>query len=79
MYGYEERIINLTFSPPELRKLADKMEREFPKMRAGDSTCVEAKILEPGLMIKAVKPMMIDLGRPAKKDLYIVSSLGDMR
>lgn len=37
MNVHEQRIINLTMSPSELRQLADKMEARFPKIRYGES------------------------------------------
>lgn len=51
MLGHEERTISLTFSPKELRRLADKMEKRFPLLMPGDNTCVEAKQIQPGVMV----------------------------
>lgn len=51
MTDWEERKIHLTFSPKELRALADKMEKRFPQLGLGDNTCVEARQIKPGLMV----------------------------
>ncbi len=42
----EDRSITLTMNPDELRSVADKMEKDFPKKIAGDSTfiCVLASL-----------------------------------
>lgn len=37
----EEKKITITMSPKELRDLADKMERDFPKKKIGDSCFID--------------------------------------
>lgn len=37
----EERTIIVTMSPKELRDMADKMERQFPKKKIGDSCFID--------------------------------------
>ena len=52
--GYKEERIKVAFSPLELRRLADKMEEEFPKFLPGDNTRIETYILShtsPVLML----------------------------
>ena len=39
--AYEERVIKITFNPKELRILADKMERTWPKLRLGQTTFID--------------------------------------
>ena len=41
MSMYEERKIIITLDPDELRRLADKMERDFPHKRLGQSTFID--------------------------------------
>jgi hypothetical protein len=39
--GFEERKIVITASPEELRRLADKMEATYPRLRLGETTFVD--------------------------------------
>ncbi len=41
MNAREERKVIITMSPKELRDLADKMEKKWPKLKPGDSTFVD--------------------------------------
>lgn len=47
----EERSIFINVTPKILRKLADKIERDFPKKTIGDSTACETWWGDDGLRI----------------------------
>lgn len=38
---YEERNVIITMNPDQLRKLADKMEETFPRLKLGQTTFVD--------------------------------------
>ena len=49
MKAREEKKLIITANPEELRALADKMERRWEKLRAGESTFVDFLDYEAGV------------------------------
>jgi len=47
----EERNIIITMNPDQLRKLADKMEQQYPTLKIGDSTFVDFLGYKPDLRV----------------------------
>jgi hypothetical protein len=47
----EEHRIIITMNPDQLRKLADKMEKDFPKKTVGDSTFIDFLGHSPELQV----------------------------
>ena len=50
--GRIEKKIIITMNPDELRALADKMEKKFPKKRLGESTFIDFLIYCPDCTIE---------------------------
>ena len=53
--GYKEERIRVSFSPEELRNLADEMENKFQKLSPGESTLIKCYILDHK------KPLILDI------------------
>ena len=49
--GRVEKKIVVTMNPKELRDLADKMEKDFPKSGIGDSTFIDFLVYSQDLQI----------------------------
>ena len=48
---HEERKIVITMNPDQLRKLADDMERKFPKKTCGETTFIDFLGVSPTLKV----------------------------
>jgi hypothetical protein len=46
MHGYRGDTLTIHTTPDELREIADKMERVWPTLRAGDSTIVAVRTID---------------------------------
>jgi len=49
--GYVKEEIIVTMNPDELRKLADKMERDFPTKQVGQTTFIDFLVYSKDLTI----------------------------
>lgn len=49
--GHIEKKIIVTMNPDELRKLADKMEKDFPKKQLGQSTFIDFLVYSEDLKV----------------------------
>lgn len=71
MNAREERKIVLTISPEELRRIADKMERKYKELLAGDSTFVDLIHIGPSFTVDIYLDQEYFIKKAEKEERWI--------